>query len=182
MKTGSKIKLDFKKIERIAVERHELHEGQVSHRPLRSKKTGDSVPPWWYEFVGLVGEFAFAEDFKVEVDESLRINGDGGKDFLQFPKVGKIDAKAAQIPRNLLVEKGHVRADIFVLYGFDMDSQTAWPVGWAYENEVLEKEPKQWPYKVINHVIPQFELHNINKLKKMLDVDYEYDLQEFLKK
>jgi hypothetical protein len=168
--------LDFKKIEKIAKERHNLHEGQSSHRPLLSKKTGLTASPWYYEFVGLVGEFAFAEDFGVEVDQSLKVDGDGGKDFLQFPKVGKIDIKAAQIPNNLLVEEGHVRADVFVLYGFDINKETAWSVGWTYKEEVLAKAPQAWPQKVINHIVPKFELNHINKLKQMLGIECEYDI------
>ena len=128
------------------------------------------------EFVGLVGEFAFAEDFGVEVDQSLKVDGDGGKDFLQFPKVGKIDVKAAQIPNNLLVEEGHVRADVFVLYGFDINKETAWSVGWTYKEEVLAKTPQAWPQKVVNHIVPKFELNHINKLKQMLGIECEYDI------
>ena len=158
----------FNESKRIAKERPDLHKGQSSHRPLRSKKTEANAPEEDYELTGFMPEVQFAKDFGVKVDKSLRVDGDKGMDF-RF-SAGTVDVKGAKIPNSLLVEEGHVRADIFVLYGVEVNTQKVWFVGWAYKEEVLKKEPKQWPQKVINHIVPKKELRSKRELRKVLEL------------
>ena len=90
------------KLKKIATEREKIHEDHASSRPLSKN----------YEYIGLVGESEFANQFNYKIDEKLRPSGDGGKDFNS--PLGLIDIKTARKAFNLIVEKGKVDSDIYV--------------------------------------------------------------------
>lgn len=145
------------KIKRIAEERENIHENHASSRPLSEG----------YERIGLVGEYQFAKEFGFEVDEELRPEGDGGKDFPS--KLGSIDVKTARKAFNLIVEENHVKSDIYVLAQYYDQNNKARLLGWAYKKEVLAAPTKDFGYGVINHYIPKEKLYKMTSLKRKLN-------------
>jgi DNA polymerase III alpha subunit len=146
------------KIKKIAEDREEIHKNHASSRPLSKG----------YERLGLVGEYQFAKEFGFEVDESLRPEGDGGKDFPS--KLGSIDVKTARKAFNLIVEEDHVKSDIYVLAQYCDESEKAKLLGWAYKKQVLAAPTKDFGYGVINHYIPKEKLYKMSTLKNKLKV------------
>lgn len=147
------------KIKKIAKEREEVHKNHASSRPLSEG----------YERLGLVGEYQFAKEFGFEVDEHLRPEGDGGKDFPS--SLGTIDVKTARKAFNLIVEEGHVESDIYVLAQYHDNTDSANLLGWAYKEEVLAAPTKDFGYGVINHYIPKKKLYKMESLQEKFNLE-----------
>jgi hypothetical protein len=145
-------------LKKIALEREHVHKDHASSRPLSKG----------YEYVGMVGEAQFAKEFNFKLDKELRPEGDGGKDF--SCSLGTIDVKTARKAFNLIVEEGHVRADIHVLAQYNENKETATLLGWAHKEEVLDAPKKDFGYGVINHYIPKNKLRPIESLKQELGI------------
>ena len=145
------------KIKRMAKDREEIHKDHTSSRPLSKG----------YERLGLVGEYQFAKEFGFNVDEELRPEGDGGKDFPSG--LGSIDVKTARKAFNLIVEENHVKSDIYVLAQYFDEADKAKLLGWAYKKEVLAAPTKDFGYGVINHYIPKGKLYEMSALKRKLE-------------
>lgn len=145
------------KIRRMAKDREEIHKDHASSRPLSKG----------YERLGLAGEYQFAREFGFSVDEELRPEGDGGKDFPSG--LGSIDVKTARKAFNLIVEENHVKSDIYVLAQYFDETDKAKLLGWAYKKEVLAAPKKDFGYGVINHYIPKEKLYEMSTLKKKLE-------------
>lgn len=152
--------------------RYGLHKGKKSRRVLSPD----------YEFVGLAGEWAFANRYGYEVDEHPRPNGDNGRDFV-CPS-GVIDVKTSlykpQYIPTMLVEEGKVKADIYVHAICEISSTfvdgpgglnrsgrifTVWLNGWAWSCDVLGHRPDKWPREISNHIIPDHGLRSMGDLK-----------------
>ena len=91
-------------LHRIAEQRSYTHIGHASQRILSEN----------YNLIGVCGENAFAKEFNLEIDDSVKPAGDNGTDFvlgLQF----SVDIKTAKLPYNLLLEVGKPVSDIYVL-------------------------------------------------------------------
>ena len=140
----------------MAKDREEIHKDHASSRPLSKG----------YERLGLAGEYQFAKEFGFNVDEELRPEGDGGKDFPSG--LGSIDVKTARKAFNLIVEEDHVKSDIYVLAQYFDETDRAKLLGWAYKKEVLAAPKKDFGYGVINHYIPKEKLYKMSTLKKKL--------------
>ena len=125
----------------IANERHELHRGQDSSRPLAKD----------YELVGLSGEIELGKAIGQSPDYELKPGGDMGIDFM-VPLMYSVDVKTANIAGNLLVEIGHVHADIYVLAAYMGDGR-AELLGWAWAGQVLAAPTGEFGYDIINHFI-----------------------------
>ena len=145
-------------LKKIAKDREEVHKHHASSRPLSKN----------YEYIGLVGESQFAKEFDMGLDEELRPQGDGGKDFSST--MGSIDVKTARKAYNLIVEQGKVDSDVYVLAQYFDEDETANLLGWACKDEVLKAPKKDFGYGVINHYIPKRNLKSMDLLKKKLGV------------
>ena len=143
-------------LRKLASERERLHKNHESSRPLSKD----------YEYIGLKGEEKFAEEFSMEIDEKLRPEGDGGRDFPSH--IGIVDVKTARTAYNLIVEEGKVVSDIYVLAKYIDDTDKAELLGWAYKREVLDAPVRDFGYGIINHYISKDELYPIQSLKHML--------------
>lgn len=141
--------------------RHILHLGQPSSRPLSVN----------YELVGLSGEEAFANRYKLQVDMVRRPYGNKGINFQT--KIGSIDVLTARKAFNLIVEEGKVRADIYVLAKYNDASKEATLLGWANKKEVLAAPQRDFGYGIINHFIPVAKLHSMNLLDTKLEENIE---------
>ena len=148
--------LDRHQLEQVARDRHKLHEGQASHRPLSTD----------YQLVGLAGEFAFGQKYFMDVDWTLRPAGDNGTDFKAW--IGNVDVKTFQKPIHLLVEVGKARADYYVLGGCKATGNVCEVqlLGWATKAEVLGAEQKT--FDVLSHAIHQKKLHDMRWLDMLL--------------
>ena len=145
-------------LKKIAKDREEIHKNHASSRPLSKN----------YEYIGLVGESQFAEEFDMALDEELRPQGDGGKDF--YSKVGSIDVKTARKAYNLIVEQGKVDSDVYVLAQYSDEDESAKLLGWAHKDEVLKAPKKDFGYGVINHYISKSNLKSMELLKRKLSI------------
>jgi hypothetical protein len=135
-----------------AAQRHSLHQGQQSHRPL-------SVD---YEYISLLGEERFAQEFGIARDRRLHVTGDAGWDFdLGFAKV---DVKTARRPNNIIVEVGKLRdAMIYCQAKYDDQKDTAALLGWAFGWE-LSRDTKDFGYGVYNHWLPRAQFRSMQSL------------------
>jgi len=149
------------KLKKIATEREKIHEDHASSRPLSKN----------YEYIGLVGESEFANQFNYKIDEKLRPSGDGGKDFNS--PLGLIDIKTARKAFNLIVEKGKVDSDIYVLAQYCDETESATLLGWASKKEILNAPTKDFGYKIINHYISKDNLRSITSLKEKLGIEVD---------
>jgi len=143
----------------IAQQRSGTHVGHKSQRILSSD----------YNMVGVCGEDAFADEFGLKIDDSIKPAGDKGIDFtLSLPFT--VDVKCAKLPFNLLLEVGKPVVDIYVLAdyndSFNKELSSSILLGWEW-GKVLAKSPtKDFGYGVINHYIPAEDLRPISELKE----------------
>ena len=143
-------------LRKIASDSENLHKDHESSRPLSKD----------YEYIGLKGEAQFAEEFGLEIDETLRPGGDSGTDFPTM--FGRIDVKTARKAYNLLVEEDKVNADIYVLAMYRDYTDNVTLLGWAFKEEVLDAPKRDFGYGIINHYIPKDNLHPIESLKAII--------------
>jgi len=139
-------------IRSIAEERTRTHISHTSTRPLSPD----------YDYVGVAGEVAFAEEFGLEVDTTSRPSGDGGIDFMT--PVGTIDVKTYRKPYHLLREVRKPHADILVLAGFDDTSGEVHLIGWEYDSEMVQCPMKDFGYGIVSHYKAAGELRSISEL------------------
>lgn len=144
-------------IQDLARERTGLHRGQSSCRPLSRD----------YDLVGLAGEKAFEDASGLSMDRSARPAGDGGSDFNVHVGM-RLDVKTARRPICLLVEKGHVDADIYVLARYDEATQSAELLGWTWAGKVLAAPVRDFGRGIINHYIPREKLRPMSALLQRL--------------
>ena len=141
------------KLQRIAEQRSYTHIGHTSQRILSEN----------YNLIGVCGEDAFAKEFNLEIDDSVKPAGDNGTDFvlgLQF----SVDVKTAKLPYNLLLEVGKPVSDISVLAGYN-DGNTKL-IGWEWGLKLSQAPTKDFGYGVINHYIPAENLRPMTELKR----------------
>jgi len=136
---------------KIAQQRSDTHKDHASQRVLSED----------YNIVGISGEAAFAEDFSLEVDKSIKPSGDNGIDFL-LPLYFTVDVKTAKKAYNLLLEEGKVLSDIYVLA--DYNEGDTFLVGWEWGKVLKQAPTKDFGYGVINHYIPAEELRPMREL------------------
>jgi hypothetical protein len=121
-------------------------------------------------FVGLMGEFAFAEYADLTVDTSIRERTDGGHDF-QIEVAGErrtVDVKTAQKePSALMVKEYAVNADYYVLGHLDEPTVTFY--GGATRESILNgvrKESRQY-----DHTNYTLGLHSLEPLPDPQDIE-----------
>jgi len=142
--------------------RERLHQYHESSRPLSPK----------YEYVGLMGEYLFADTYKQPRDRTLRPQGDGGWDFF-FPGFGGVDVKTARKPWNLLVEEGHLLLErtIYVQCGYSDATDSAYFVGWAYGWDFDPPVRRFGDSPIWNHWLPRKWLQPMAHLPKALKIE-----------
>ena len=123
-----------------------------------------------HEYVALVGEWVFSERYGYPIDTADRVGGDNGVDF-RVPGVGTVDVKTARKPTWLLVERGKVRADIYVLARYDDASETAELLGWAWGSDVARAVLRDMGYGIVSHAIEAGRLRSIEELDGMMGDD-----------
>lgn len=135
--------------------RTNLHKGQSSQRLI--SKDSDTV--------GLLGEILFALKYGYAVDLQERLGGDNGVDFsiaLKFT----MDVKTTETLGNLLVEKGKVKADVYVLTY--LHENKVEQIGWEWGRNIELVEPKDFGKGIINHYIWHENLKPMSELEKRI--------------
>lgn len=140
----------------IAEIREIAHAGQKSSRPLSDG----------YEYIGLLGEFVFAQKFGFPIDLSIKPMGDGRKDFTT--SVGTLDVKTARKAYNLLREVDKDHADILVLAQYYDDLDWIRLVGWEYDLEMAKCPYRDFGYGIINYYKSASELRPMEELERLL--------------
>jgi hypothetical protein len=139
-------------IRAIADERTRTH---ISHTSTRALSPD-------YEYVGVAGEVAFAEEFGLDVDTTPRPYGNGGVDFT-LP-IGTVDVKCYRKPYHLLREVDKPHADILVLAGFDDSTGGARLIGWEFDNEMVQCPTRDFGYGIVSYYKAAGQLKAISEL------------------
>ena len=146
-------------IKQLAIYRSSIHNKHKTSRPLSYN----------YEYIGLLGEITFAEEFNLMPDLSFKPKGDGRYDFKL--DIGTIDVKTAFKPYNLLREKNKNHADILVLVKYNKELDECFLIGWEYDKNMIKCNFKDFGYGIINYYKPNKELKTIRELKILLNVN-----------
>ena len=141
----------------LVEDRNELHKNHESQRVLSEK----------HNEVGMAGEFSFGEFCGLWPDTESKPGGDGGIDFT-VPLKFTVDVKTARKPGNLIHEQGKPVADIYVLAGYDDQSEKATLLGWQWGATLAAAPVRDFGYGVINHYIPQSQLRPMSELQARL--------------
>ena len=147
---------DCQDIDEIGAARRSLHKDHESSMPMSEEN----------ERVGLAGEQLVGKIFGKRIDDSEKIMGDEGIDFLF--RSGTVDVKTARKPIWLLLEKDHEPvADIMIMCGYNDDTRMAYVLGWEY-GIVMKEQPLRDNAGVnkIFHYKLSTELHHIDELMK----------------
>ena len=153
-------RLGLPRLLEIAQQRSGTHVGHKSQRVLSKD----------YNLVGVCGEDAFADEFGLEVDDSIKPSGDKGVDFvLTLPFT--VDVKTAKLPFNLLLEVGKPVVDIYVLADYNEGNSIL--LGWEWGKTLSQAPTKDFGYGVINHYIPAEDLRPISTLKEKYETHIE---------
>lgn len=123
----------------FALQLEDTHRAHASSRPLSEG----------YEFVGVRGQLQFAMNYKLPFDFERRPGGDGGIDFF-VPIRFRLDVKAARKPYHLIVERGKIDADIYVLAKF-VDGVPPEFVCWDWALNIARWPTRDFGYGIINH-------------------------------
>ena len=148
------------KAEKIGKERQAAHP-QGTKRYYSDPNVEDTI--------GVAGEIAFAERYGLEIDDSIRPEGDGHIDFkVKINNVEvTIDIKTAQKAYNLLIKEWEINdcADILVLAKYTSDKKIDF-LGWETK-DVMKMMPKKIfsSLKIVNFY------RSKNKLRPMTDLD-----------
>tara|TARA_Y100000034_G_C6718609_1_gene317797 strand:- start:116 stop:472 length:357 start_codon:yes stop_codon:yes gene_type:complete len=106
-----------------------------------------------------MGEAAFALQFGLRIDRSLRPAGDKGIDF--WVKGASVDVKTARKAKNMIVEVGKVSADLYVLGQYYDDGVDL--LGWEWGEEMSRCPSRDFGYGILNHFKEVALLHNMGE-------------------
>jgi hypothetical protein len=143
-------------LRKVAEERVAQHAGKASSRYMNA----DS------HYIGLKGEAAFAKEFELQVDLTMRNTGDGGIDFTLGGRT--IDVKTSTYGDKLRIPvTTEYWCDIYVLAKYDSYHDEAYPVGWADKDAVRAAAIHNFGYGD-NHVIDVGYLRPLEELYDLL--------------
>ncbi len=120
-----------------------------------------------YEYIGLMGEWAFHLRFGYPIDMAQKPEGDDGIDFAT--PLGSVDVKTATELYGLFVEADKAAyADIFVLTRYRREDDEARMVGWCFAKDILAEKPQCSRRGVFNHYLSVKELRKIGEMESRL--------------
>lgn len=135
------------------------------------------------DLIGVAAEYAFAVTFSYKMTHNYDKRGDGGYDFLvssaSDKRIKKLDVKGTRRRRApLLVKRGDLKADIYVLVCVDIDFWDYEFEGWAWAHEV-EEGIKVGPPDTICHNwrVENMLLNKISDLAPLVNRRAGLDLQ-----
>ena len=125
------------------------------------------------DLIGVAAEYAFAVTFGYNMTYNYDKSGDGGYDFLvsspSDKRIRKLDVKGTGKPSSsLLVKRGDIKADIYLLISVDLDRWNYGFEGWAWAFEV-EEGAKIGPPDTICH---NWKIENIllNQMRDLVPI------------
>ena len=125
------------------------------------------------DIIGVAGELAFAKEYGLQIDDSIRPEGDGHVDFeITINGVeATIDVKTAQKAYNLLIKEWEIEecADIFVLAEYESDENIKF-LGWETK-DVMKMMPKKIfsSLGIKNYYRHWTQLRPMNQLDELLN-------------
>ena len=162
--------MDIAKIRQIAEERQKGHnfftgKGKRLYKEDISKE----------HFIGLLGEFAFAERYGLEVDVKIRPKGDNYRDFivrLNDQKTITLDVKTSQKAQFIFVKEWEIKkcSDILILAKIFYETKEVQFIGWTTK-KIMTQQPK----KLFSHLNITSHYLERTKLNPMEDLDYLFN-------
>jgi len=121
----------------------------------------------------MAGELAFGKRYCLNVDKSIRPDGDGHVDFRAVMNNGKtltIDIKTAIKAYNLLIKEWEINdcSLVLVLAQYDPANEEVSFLGWQTKG-VMRKMPKKvfsW-LNIMNYYCPQNQLRSMKELDEL---------------
>jgi hypothetical protein len=143
-------------IRREAYIRETTHDGLITQRKLSKD----------YDLIGAAGEFSFREWLgSTPIEKSTKRN-------VNMVVNGKtINVLTARKPTWLIVEKGKVKADFYVLAQYDDATERARLLGWTTKASVLAGYVRDYGgHNILSHGVDRRDLFPMDELKKELGI------------
>lgn len=127
----------------------------------------EKLPTENADYVGLIGEWVFSQEFSLPIDLTISYKGDRGADFVVNGL--RIDVKTYRKPANML-RRVDTRLPAHILVLAEYFDKTGWAelIGWEFDEVMLECPTKDFGYGIINHFKPVNQLKPMSRLKHIL--------------
>lgn len=130
--------------------------------------------PYTEHIIGMAGEIAFGKRYCLNVDKSIRPDGDGHVDFRAVMNNGKvitIDIKTALKPYNLLIKEWEINkcATVLVLAQYDPANEEVSFLGWQTKGVMRTMSKKVFSPRlgIMNYFCPRDQLRNMEELDQL---------------
>lgn len=146
--------------EELGRKRNQLHlkAGSKNKRFFKNKD--------WEHIIGAYGEVAFADCFRLPLDQSLRPQGDITDFTTEF---GRIDVKTSTVANDLEVKVSHLhRSELFVLAWFIKSDKAVQLLGWEHVSVVAAAPKRMSRFNFEVHFIPAEQLRPMDFLGDLL--------------
>lgn len=121
----------------------------------------------------MAGELAFGKRYGLNVDKTIRPNGDGHVDFRVVMNNGNtftIDIKTAIKPYNLLIKEREINkcATVLVLAQYDPANEEVSFLGWRTKGFMKTMPKKVFSFlNIVSHFCPRDQLRNMEELDQL---------------
>ena len=125
------------------------------------------------DIIGMAGELAFGKRYSLQVDKSIRPNGDGHVDFRVVMNNGNtftIDIKTAIKAYNLLIKEREINkcAIVLVLAQYDPANGEVCFLGWRTKGFMKTMPKKVFSFLgITSHFCPRDQLNSMEELDQL---------------
>ena len=125
------------------------------------------------DIIGMAGELAFGKRYSLQVDKSIRPNGDGHVDFRVVMNNGNtftIDIKTAIKAYNLLIKEREINkcTIVLVLAQYDPANGEVCFLGWRTKGFMKTMPKKVFSFLgITSHFCPRDQLHSMEELDQL---------------
>ena len=158
--------------EKLMDEIHSLAIARQNAHPTGSPRFYEN--PYIEHIIGMAGEFAFGKRYSLQVDKSIRPDGDGHVDFRAVMNNGKtltFDIKTAIKAYNLLIKEWEIDdcSLVLVLAQYDPANEAVSFLGWQTKGvmRTMRKKVFSASLGIMNYYCPRNELRNMEELDQL---------------